>query len=335
MRDVSAVAGVSVSTISHVINHTRPVPEPTRKRVLAAIETTGYTPNTLARSLKRAETRTIGLAIGDISNPYFTEVVHALGGAASAAGYTVILTDMREDPALETAALAALIGRRVDGLILAPSVGGRVAVAEARRRGVPLVQIDRVASTDSDYVVARNGPDLRRMVRHLAALGHRHMAMLSGIKGVSTSRERVHAFLAGLKESGLTPDAASILGAGFRVDSARRATHTLLDRRDRPSAIVAGNNLMALGAMRGLSERGVCVPEEIALVSFDDFEWADLFRPRLTTIAQPCARIGQTAMELLLSRIAEPDLPARGVRLPTVLRHRESCGCAPGAEFKL
>jgi len=335
MRDVSAVAGVSVSTISHVINHTRPVPEPTRKRVLAAIATTGYTPNTLARSLKRSETRTIGLAIGDIGNPYFTEVVHALEGAASAAGYTVILTDVREDPALEMAALAALIGRRVDGLILAPSAGGAAAVAEARRHGVPLVQIDRVASTGADYVVARNGADLRRMVRHLAALGHMRIAMLSGIDGLSTSRERIDAFLAGMREAGLAHDPALVVCAGFHIESARRATRALLDRRDRPSAIVAGSNLIALGAMRGLSEREVRVPEEIALVSFDDFEWADLFQPRLTTIAQPCARIGQSAMELLLSRIAEPGLPPRRVRLPTALRHRESCGCAPGAEFRL
>lgn len=335
MRDVSAVAGVSISTVSHVINHTRAVPEPTRVRVLAAIEATGYTPNTLARSLKRAETRTIGLAIGDIGNPYFTEVVHALEAAASAAGYTVILTDVREDPAQEIAALNALIGRRVDGLILAPSAGGATAVAEARRHGVPLVQIDRIAAPDCDFVVARNGPDMRRMVRHLAALGHTRIAMLSGIDGVSSSRERVAGFLAGMRESGLEPDPTLMLSGEFRADPARRATHQLLDLHQRPTAIVASNNLIALGAMRGLMERGVHVPEEMALVSFDDFEWADLFQPRLTTIAQPCARIGETAVNLLLSRIATPDLPPRHVRLPTTLRHRESCGCAPGAELVL
>lgn len=331
IRDVSAAAGVSISTVSHVINNTRAVPEVTRQRVLDAIVLTGYMPNTLARSLKRAETRTIGLAIGDIANPYFTEVVHALEARASAAGYTVILSDVCEDAAQETAALRALIGRRVDGLIMAPSSGGAEAVRYARQHKIPVVQIDRVVTPDCDYVVARNRPDMRRLVHHLAALGHRRIGMLTGPAGISSSRERIAGFLTGLRQVGIIPDPALMVSGEFRTEPARRATHALMDRTGPPSAIVAGNNLMALGAMRALAERGLHVPGDVALVAFDDFEWADLFQPRLTTIAQPCRKIGETAVELLLSRIASPDLPPRHVRLPTELRHRESCGCAPDA----
>jgi len=326
------MAGVSISTVSHVLNGTRAVPEPTRARVLEAIDAIGYMPNAIARSLKRAESRTLGLLIGDIGNPYFTDVVHALEAGARSAGYTIVLSDIGEDPEREMAALRALIGQRVGGLILAPSaVGGVAAIAYARRHKVPVVQIDRVAVPECDYVVARNSADMRRLVRHLASLGHRRIGLLTGVAGLSTSRERATGYRAGLRDAGLPVDPTLMISGDFRMEPARQATHALMERAAPPTAIVAGNNLMALGAMRALHERGCRVPADVALASFDDFEWADLFQPRLTTIAQPCRRIGEVAMELLLARIAAPDAPPRGVRLATTLQHRESCGCAAGA----
>ncbi len=332
MRDVSAMAGVSISTVSHVVNNTRAVPEMTRQRVLDAIKATGFLPNTVARSLKRAETRTLGVAIGDISNPFFAEVVHAVEAAARAAGYTVILTDFGEDAEREMAALRALVGRRVDGMILAPSgAGGAEAVAYVRRQGIPLVQVDRVAARGCDSVLASNVPDMRRLVRHLARLGHRRIAVLTGVPGLSSTRERIAGFRAGMKDAGIEPDPALIVPGEFSSEPARAAARALMARPDRPTAIVATNNLMALGAMRALHELGLRVPADIALVSFDDFEWADLFQPRLTTIAQPCARIGDMAVRLLLARIAAPDARPQHVRLPTELKHRESCGCASDA----
>ncbi len=332
MRDVARLAGVSISTVSHVLNDTRPVPTPTRQRVLEAIDVSGYMPNTLARSLKRAETRTLGLVIGDIGNPYFTDVVSALEAAAGNAGYTVVLSDIGEDSEREMAAVRLLIGRRVDGLVLAPSAtGGADAVTYARRHKVPVVQIDRIAVTDCDYVVARNGPDMRRLVRHLAALGHRRIAMLTGLPGLSSTRERINGFRAGMRDAGLRADPELMIPGESQRAPARLATKKLMTRAEPPTALVAGNNLLALGAMRGLSELGLGVPGDVALVSFDDFEWADLFQPRLTTIAQPCRRIGEVAVRLLLERIAEPALAPRHIRLPTSLQHRESCGCPAGA----
>jgi len=332
MRDVSAMAGVSISTVSHVINSTRAVPEATRERVLEAIRATGFMPNSIARSLKRAETRTLGLAIGDISNPYFTEVVHALEAAAAAAGYTLILTDIGEDPDRERAALHALIGRRVDGLILSPSAaGGAQAIEHAQRNKVPVIQIDRVANRACDFVVARNRPDMRRLVRHLAELGHRRIGMLTGLPGLSSSKERISGYQRGLRDAGIEPDPALMVPAGSSLEPARIATHALIQRAKPPTALVASNNLMALGAMRALVERGLEVPNDVALVAFDDFEWADLFHPRLTTIAQPCRLIGESAVKLMLDRIARPDAPPRHLRLPTTLHHRESCGCPADA----
>ncbi len=332
MRDVSLLAGVSISTVSHVLNETRPVPEATRTRVLAAISASGYMPNTLARSLKRAETRTLGLAIGDIANPYFTEVVDAVEEVARARGYTVILTDNGESAEREMPGLRVLVGRRVDGLILAPSAeGGAEAVNYALHHKIPLVQIDRTASEGCDYVVAANAEGARRLVAHLAALGHRRIGMLTGLPGLSSTHERIAGYRTALDEAGLPFDPALTAEGQFSPEPARRATHALLAIADPPSALFASNNLMTLGAMRAFSERGLAVPGDIALAAFDDFAWADLFQPRLTTVAQPCRRIGELAVTLLLERMAAPELPPRRLRLPVELRHRESCGCTPGA----
>jgi LacI family transcriptional regulator len=328
IKDVSALAGVSVSTVSHVINNTRAVSEETRARVLEAIRETGYTPNSLARSLKVAETRTIGIAVGDLLNPYFTDVIFALETRAREAGFTILLSDHGDDPEREIGALRVLAERRVDGIVLAPASNrDRSALDYLDRRNIPFVQIDRIVDPNCDYVVARNKSATRRLVRHLAELGHRRIAMLTGQTGLSTSVERVDGFKAGMREASLEIDERLIVSGLSRMRPAEAAMLVLMREPRPPTAIVAGNNLMALGAMRALRELKLSVPGDVALVSFDDFDWADLFSPRLTTVAQPCREIGEQAVELLLERIRLPSRPASGVRLPTRLQHRDSCGC--------
>ncbi len=330
LKDVSQLAGVSLATVSHVVNGTRPVSDELKARVEEAIRQTGYTPNFLARSLKVSASRTIGLALQDIRNPHFTEIVYALEERAREHGLTLLFSDFGDDPARERAALRVFVERRVDGLVIAPTAEGAAALAWLRACGIPAVQIDRIADPSFDYVVVSNVAANRRLVGHLCQLGHRRIAMLTGIMGLSTSRERLSGYRRALIDAGLPIDPALIASGGSRPESAAAATHALMDLPDPPTAIVAGNNLKALGALRALGERGLRVPEDVALVSFDDFAWADLFQPRLTTVAQPCRAIGERAVELLLERIATPDLPPRHLRLSAEIRHRESCGCAPG-----
>jgi LacI family transcriptional regulator len=331
MRQVAALAGVSVSTVSHVLNGTRAVPEQTRARVAEAVAATGYTPNSVARSLKRAETRTIGIAIGDIANPHFTAVVDAIEAAARAEGYTVVLVGISESAERESEGLAALVGRRVDGLIVAPSADGGAAALERLRRQAAIVQIDRLANPSCDAVVVANASGARRLVRHLAACGHRRIGMLTGLPGLSSTSERIAGYRAGLRDAGLPYDQRLLACGEYSAEPARRAAARLLAEADPPTAIFASNNLMTLGAMQALAEHDLSVPDDIALVAFDDFAWSDLFKPRLTTVAQPCREIGQAAVRLLLERLADPDLPPRRVRLPVEIRHRNSCGCAAGA----
>ncbi|MBW4022443.1 MAG: LacI family transcriptional regulator [Proteobacteria bacterium] len=335
MRDVAALAGVSISTISHILNGTRAVPEPTRIRVAEAVVAAGYTPNSLARSLKRAETRTIGIAIGDITNPHFTAVVDAAEAAARARGYSVVLVGISESAEREHEGLTTLMERRVDGLIVSPSAdGGCGALDRLRWQKPAIVQIDRLANPACDAVVVENADGARQLVRHLAVCGHRRIGMLTGLPGLSSTRERIEGYRAGLKDAGLPFDMRLLACGEYSAEPARHATAILLAEADPPTAIFASNNLMTLGAMQALAERDLAIPDDVALVAFDDFTWADQFKPHLTTVAQPCRAIGEAAVRLLIERLANPDLPPRLVRLPVEFRHRDSCGCsAPAAKF--
>ena len=179
---------------------------------------------------------------------------------------------------------------------------------------------------DGTGAVTHGGDHPTRM-RHLGDIGHTRIAMLAGIHGLSTSIERTLGYCTAIRDAGREPDPALIVSGLSRAEPAIEATLALMRQPSPPTAIVAGNNLMALGAMRALRQLGLRVPEDVALVAFDDFAWADLFSPRLTTLAQPCRQIGEEAMELLLERIRAPNRPARGLRLPATLQHRDSCGC--------
>jgi LacI family transcriptional regulator len=320
MSDVARLAGVSVTTVSHVVNGTRPASAATRQRVLAAIERTGYSPNTIARALARARTQSLGLAIGGLGNPYLSELIAAVEGAATAAGYTLLLGDTRDDPEHEARIVAALVERRVDGLLLAPS---GPAPAE---HSVPVVLLDRFLDVPLDQVGSENTEPTAELVVHLAALGHTRIGMVSGRRGLATTDERIAGYRLGLERSGLAEPLLE--EGGSQRDVAREAAHRLLERG--ATGLVSGNNFMTIGILRALAERGLRVPQDIALVGFDDFEWADLLAPRLTVIAQPVAEIGARAVELLLSRLEDPAQPPRTERLAATFVHRDSCGCDTG-----
>jgi LacI family transcriptional regulator len=329
MADVARMAGVSVSTVSHVINNTRTVRPETRESVLAAIEHSGYTPNTIARALVTASTRSIGLAIPVVTNAYFTDVIHAIETEAGTSRYTLLLVDSQEDPALELQAVRALRERRVDGMIIAPAADPqRRALAYLTANAVPTVLIDRLASDEFDQVGPENEEPTAALVSHLAELGHRRIGMVAGLPGLTTTAERLAGYRLGLTRCGLPYDPALVLGGESRAEPARLAVHSLLARHDPPTALVISNNLMTIGALRALREAGRRVPDDVAITAYDDFEWADLVSPALTTMSQPRADLGTTAVQLLMSRLAEPDRAPRTIRLAPQFMHRQSCGCA-------
>jgi LacI family transcriptional regulator len=328
MADVAREAGVSVSTVSHVLNGTRKVSPETVRAVEDAIAKTSYIPNTLARSLAGATTQSIGIALSAITNHYFSEVVGAIEVEARRHGLMIFLADTHDDPEQELQTVRALHQRRVDGIILAPSADPeRAALHYLRTHAIPTVLIDRLVAPEFDQVGAENRRPMVELVKHLASHGRRRLALVAGQPGLSTSQERLAGYRAGLKQAGLSFDPALVATGHSALEPARQAVRGLLALDSRPDAVVAGNNLMTIGAMHALRDAGLRVPEDIALAGFDDFDWATAFTPRLTVVAQPCVELGATAVRLLMRRLQEPAAKPKTVRLPATLHVRDSCGC--------
>ncbi|MFE6173879.1 LacI family DNA-binding transcriptional regulator [Streptomyces sp. NPDC056464] len=333
MADVARSASVSVATVSHVLNGTRPVLPHTRQAVLDAIEQLGYTPNTLARSLVTSRTRSIGLAVSAISNPYFTEILQGVEAAALEHGYSLLIADPHDDPAHERKVAQLLHERRVDGVIVAPSADPHELLAYLGRHKVPTVLLDRVVDDPADgsprfdQVCADGAAPMAHLVTHLAGLGHRRIGLVAGLPGLSTTGERLTGYRDGLTAAGLAYDGGLVEHGDSESAGAERATAALLSLDSPPTALVTANNAMTMGALRALRDLGLSVPNDIALCCFDDFAWADLVSPRLTAVAQPSREIGAQALRVLLDRLASPDRPARTVRLACAFVHRTSCGC--------
>jgi LacI family transcriptional regulator len=328
MDDVARHAGVSVSTVSHVLNRTRKVRPATAKAVEDAMREVGYTPNTIARALARSASNSIGVAISAVSNHYFSEVVRAIEAECARRNLMIFLSDTRDDPEHELHVVRALHQRRVDGIVLAPAADPQSRVLRyLQNNKIPAVLIDRLASRHFDQVGVENKRATAELVRHLAEHGHRRIAMISGLAGLTTTKERIDGYRAGLQAAGLEFEDALVVSGKSAIEPAMSATHELLGLQRPPTAIVTGNNLMTIGTMYGLRDAGLEVPRDMALVGFDDFDWADVFNPRLTVVAQPCEQLGVRAIGLLMRRLEEPQRKHSTVRIQGVLRIRNSCGC--------
>jgi LacI family transcriptional regulator len=329
MKDVAQMAGVSITTVSHVVNSTRAVAPETKFRVLDAIERTGYTGDAIARSLVTGGTRSLGVAISLVANPYFAELIQAIEHETTKSGYTLVLTDTHDEASAEQAAVRTLRSRRVDGLILTPSprAPGTV-LPELKQLGIPIVLVDRLTvGQDFDQVGPENVHATSALVQHLAERGHRRIAMVSGAEGLATTSERVLGYRLGLGRSGLIWDENLVASGESAAGPAAAALARLLDLDNPPTAVVAGNNVMLSGVLHEGRRRGLKIGKDLAVVGYDDVEWADLLEPPITTMAQPIAEIGRTAVRMLLTRIADPSRPPTTTRLQPHLMHRKSCGC--------
>jgi LacI family transcriptional regulator len=327
IADVARKAGVSVSTVSHVLNGTRRVAPSTARAVQAAIESFSYRPNIMARSLKAASTRSVGIAISSISNPYFSDIICAIETECARLGMVVFLSDTEDDPARELEVVQALHQRRVDGVILAPSPDPeRRALAYLRETRLPCVLVDRMPDPAFDQVGVNNREAMRKLVERVAALGHRRIGYVGGNPGFETTLERIAGYRDCLASAGVAIDERLLVTGNATTDSAKQAAERLLDLAAPPTALVGGNNLATIGIMKAVHKRGLRVPQDLTIVGFDDFEWADCFEPRLTLVAQPCVEIGRRAAFLLMERIAAPHGARRSILLDAEIVERESCG---------
>jgi LacI family transcriptional regulator len=328
MEDVARAANVSMSTVSHVLNGTRKVSPDKVSAVKEAMQKIGYLPNTLARTLAGSASRTIGVAISGLTNHYFSETVRAIEAACAKHGLMMFFADTHDDPRHELSVVQALHQRRVDGILLAPTADPEFQTLEyLRANKIPAVLVDRFMSCEFDQVGVENELSSMQLVSHLIEHGHRRIGLISGTPGLSTTDERIEGYRAALEKAGLEFDEALVRCGESNIDPARFATCDLLALDSPPTAIMAANNLMTIGVMHALRDKNIEVPTEMALVGFDDFDWADYFSPRLTVMAQPLEDLGARAVALLMRRIKKPDENRQIVRLAPTCRIRNSCGC--------
>ncbi|WP_026126807.1 LacI family DNA-binding transcriptional regulator [Nocardiopsis xinjiangensis] len=325
IKDVAEAAGLSVATVSRALNGQSAVSDTARAKVLSAAESLGYRPNVVARSLRTDRTRTIGLVISDVLNPYFTELARSVEEEARALGYSVIIGNADERAELEAHHVRSLLERRIDGLLVSPADGHSPLTLDAAEGPTPLVFVDRwIPGCDAPVVRADGRGAIRDLVAHLYGLGHRRLAIITGPAATTTGRERVEAFRAALSELGLSLPESHVGQGDFQAESGRLATERFLDLPERPDAVFATDNLMALGALNAIRVRGLSVPDDIGLAAFDDIPWFPHTAPPITTIAQPTAALGRVAVRALADLISGG--PAQSTVLPAHLLVRRSCG---------
>jgi LacI family transcriptional regulator len=328
MTDVARLARTSVATVSAIVNESARVSPALAARVREAIAQVGYRPDGIARSLKKGSTQTIGLLVTDITNPFFTAVVHSVEDAAQARGYSVFLCNSDESFAEERTYLDLLLTRRVDGLILVPTGKAADYAGFAAGLRAPVVFIDRaIPGVAVDTVTVDNLRASQAAVEYLLRLGHRRIGIVTGLPHLSTSAERLKGYRRALRKAGIEVDPELVRQGDFRQEGAFGAAQSLLALRQRPTAIFASNNLMAIGTMLAVRAAGLSCPEDVSLACFDDFEWAGVFHPRLTVLRQPTAEIGHKAIELLLARLGGETNGAapHHVALKAELVVRDSC----------
>lgn len=333
MRDVAERAGVSVTTVSHVINNTRAVSDTSRQSVLQAMEELDYRPNALARSLRRRKTTTIGMIVPDSANPFFAEIARAIEDASFAQNYSVILCNSEGDLEKQRTYTKVLVENRVAGILFVAAGVSTELVEDLCRRRVPLVVVDReVPGVKVDTVLTNHAQGGCLATQHLTDLGHRRIACITGSSEVSPSAERVTGYRKTLENNGLAFDERLVVKGDFQYRSGYEATRQLLQGEVKPTAIFACNDLMAVGCMSAATELGFRIPADLSVVGFDDVRLVSFTNPPLTTVCQPKVEIGRLATEMLLARMTDLDAKPRFRRLDTELRIRKSTAAPPARE---
>ena len=326
--DVAKRAGVSTVTVSRVLNAARNVNPATRQKVERAIEELRYVPSVAARSLRSKRTYTLALLVSDITNAFWTTVARGVEDAAQSGNYSVLLCNTDENPAKQLRYLNVVLSQRVDGVIIAPYDSDARNLSKLQERNIPTVVIDRrIKGWEVDSVYSDSISGARALVQHLVGLCHNQIAMISGPLNTSTAEDRVAGYRMALSEAGLPVDPRLIKRGEYRSVSGEQLTHQLWDEGLNPTAIFAANNAIAMGVIDALAKRGLRVPQDVALVCFDELPEGSQLFPFLTVVAQPAYDMGVNAAQLLLSRLdADTTLQPRRVVLPTRLILRYSCG---------
>jgi LacI family transcriptional regulator len=326
--EVAKSAGVSPATVSRVVGNYGYVSEKTRQKVQAAVKEMGYRPNTIARSMVTKSTRTIGLVVTDITNPFFAQLARGVEAITWQNGYTLILANSDEDSERERAIIRALQEKQVDAFIIVPASSKNAShLEELVASRAPVVLLDRgVKNLVVDSVMVDNEEGAYQAVTHLIKLGHSRIGIILDNPDITTNEERLSGYQRAITAHGLQMEKGLIQSCQYTRQSAYELVHGMLQTPDRPTALFTTNNFMTIGAIKAVNEAGLNIPKDIALVGFDDLEWNQLNSPQLTAVAQPVTEMGNLAGQRILARIKNENTPAMEIRLKTRFIIRESCG---------
>lgn len=330
IKDVAALAGISYTTVSHVLNKTRPVSEPVRLKVEAAIAELDYVPSAVARSLKARSTATIGLLVPNSVNPYFAELARGIEDACERNGYCVILCNSDDNPKKQRSYLRVLLEKRIDGLIVASVGEDRDLLDSLSSVRTPMVILDRALDgVDADLVRIDHEQGAYLATRHLLDLGHVDIACINGPADTSVAQMRLAGFRRALAEAGVTLREGRVMNSDFTSLGGYGVAAQLLGR-NRPTAIFAGNDMIGMGVLRAAAERHITVPGELSVIGFDDIQMCQYVYPALTTVGQSIRDLGEMAASMLLRRIGDSGaLPAEQRIVAPKIVLRESTGRSP------
>jgi LacI family transcriptional regulator len=325
IREVATRAGVSVATVSRVLNEYPFVSEDARRRVIEAVDEFEYRPDVAARSMRTGTTRAVGLVVSDFSNPLFSAIAKGADTVLSPSGYSLVLANSMSDGVRESEAIAALRQRRVDGLIAAVADEDAPGLADRLGAFSASVLVDReVPGSTSDAVCSDHASGMAQALAHLARLGHRRVALVAGWERQLGSRARIEAYIAARRRLGLAEEERLLVTGELSPETGYFATVGLLALEDPPTAVVAGSNRLVVGAISALRDRGLRIPDDLSLVGCDDTELTSLHDPPIDIVNRDLLELGHTAARLLLDRLRHPAAPSRCITLPTTFMPRAS-----------
>lgn len=323
---VASLAAVSKTTVSHVVNNTRLVSEPTKKRVLKAIAELGYRPSAAARSLTTKKSGVVGVIISDARNQFFGELLRGIEEGFGTVGYGLMVCNTDELLKRERLYLDLLLRQQVDGIIVAAASRDWAVLNTARSYHLPIVFVDRrFPQMPGPLVGVDNEGGAYLGTRHLLDAGHRSIGLIAGFSRLSTMRERAAGFRRAVRENGIGVPKDWIANCPLTVEAGRSAVRQVLSASPRPTAVFINNNLLSLGALLALKDLGLRCPDDVALVGFDDHPWASVSAPPLTVVDQPVHELGRTAARTLSQLMRGRDNVPPETTLPCTLVVRESC----------
>lgn len=328
LKEVAKFAGVSIATVSNALNGTRYVSKEVKEKIDHAIKELNYQPNILAKSLRIKESRIIGCLISDIANPFFSNVVRGIEEELAKKNYKILLSNTDSSVEKERKYLKMLVGQRVDGLIVSSAGNTGDYFRSMEKTGVPIVFLNRCPELmNSDVVMTNNIQGGYTATEHLIRHGYSKIAIITGPTSISTGKDRLIGYKRALEDYGVTEYEPLVKEGLFDIESGYRKMKELMEQDMKPDAVFICNNSMTLGAYKYLKEAKVSIPDQLAILGYDDTDWADIVDPPITTIKQPAYELGVAAAKLMLARIKNVQVKREIMYMDTSMIIRKSCGC--------